>query len=160
MEFAVNYKLYDDLSNVKSEGEAKARLDEQYLILTVQFGEPILLAYTDIIGISDYDDKVDLFLSSKEKLNLWGLGYQYEDFLFQLYKLRNEVLLTYLLMQESQVQPGFEAKYSQTDSNGQVSQSGNCQIRLYETAFGLAEKAIQYASPTAMSLMLTSKITN
>jgi hypothetical protein len=134
MEFAVNYKLYDVSSNVKSEGEAKASLEEQYLTLTVQFGEPIFLAYTDIVGISDYDYKVDLFLNSKEKLNLWGLGYQYEDFLFQLYKLRNEVLLKYLLMQESLLQPGFEAKYSQTDSSGQASSSGNCQIRIYETA--------------------------
>jgi hypothetical protein len=134
VEVAVNYKLYDNSLKIKSEGEAKASLDEQYLTLTVQFGEPIFLAYTDIVGIYDYDYKIDLFLSSKEKLNLWGLGYQYEDFLFQLYKLRNEVLLKYLLMQESQFQPGFEAKYSQTDSNGQVSQSGNCQIRLYETA--------------------------
>ena len=97
MEVTVNYKLFDDSSNLKREGEAKASLDGQYLTLTVQFEEPIFLAYTDIVGISDYDYKVDLF-SSKEKLNLWGLGYQYEDFLFQLYKLRNEVLLKYLLM--------------------------------------------------------------
>ena len=60
----------------------------------------MLFAYTDIIGISDYDYKVDLFLTSKEKLNLWGLGYQYEDFLFQLFKLRNELMLKYLLMEE------------------------------------------------------------
>jgi hypothetical protein len=73
LEVTVNYKLYDDKSNMKSQGEAKAALDEQYLTLTVMFGEPMLFAYTDIVGISDYDYKVDLFLTSNEKLNLWGL---------------------------------------------------------------------------------------
>ena len=134
MEVAVNYKLYDDESNIKNEGEARATLDEKYLTLTVMFGEPMLFAYTDIVGISDYDYKVDLFLTSKEKLNLWGLGYQYEDFLFQLYKLRNELMLKYLLMEESLLQAGFEAQYTQLDPNGQTNQTGNCEIRLYETA--------------------------
>ncbi len=134
MEIAVNYKLYDNDSNIKNEGEARATLDKQYLTLTVMFGEPMLIAYTDIIGISDYDYKVDLFLTSKEKLNLWGLGFQYEDFLFQLYKLRNELMLKYLLMEESLLQAGFQAQYTKLDPNGQTNQTGNCEIRLYETA--------------------------
>jgi hypothetical protein len=134
MEVTVNYKLYDDKSNIKNEGEARATLDKQYLTLTVMFGEPLLFSYTDIIGISDYDYKVDLFLTSKEKLNLWGFGYQYEDFLFQLYKLRNELMLKYLLIDESLLKGGFEAKYKQLDPNGQTNQTGNCEIRLYDTA--------------------------
>ena len=74
MEVALNYKLSDDQANIRNEGEAKATFDDQYLTLTVMFVEPMLFAYTDIVGISDYDYKVDLFLTSKEKLNLWGLG--------------------------------------------------------------------------------------
>jgi hypothetical protein len=134
MEVAVNYKLYDDESNIKNEGEARATFDEQYLTLTIMFGDPMLFAYTDIVGVSDYDYKVDLFLTSKEKLNLWGLGYQYEDFLFQLYKLRNELMLKSLLMEESLLQAGFKAQYTKLDPNGQTSQTGNCEIRLYDTA--------------------------
>jgi hypothetical protein len=134
VEVAVNYKLYNDESNMKNEGEARATFDDQYLTLTVMFGEPMLFAYTDIVGISDYDYKVDLFLTSKEKLNLSGLGYQYEDFLFQLYKLRNELMLKYLLIDESLLKGGFEAQYKQLDSNGQTNKTGNCEIRLYDTA--------------------------
>jgi hypothetical protein len=134
LDVAVNYKLYDDESNLKCEGEAKALLDEKYLTLVVAFGEPMLFAYSDIVGISDYDYKVDLFFTSKEKLNLWGLGYQYEDFLFQLFKRRNELLLKYLLMEESLLQAGFEAQFTWLDSNDQMNQTGNCEIRLYDTA--------------------------
>ncbi len=134
MEVTVNYKLYDDGLKIKNEGEARAKFDDRYLTLTVMFGDPMLFAYTDIVGISDYDYKVDLFLTSKEKLNLWGLGYQYEDFLFQLYKLRNELMLKYLLIDESLLKGGFEAQYKQLDPNGQTNQTGNCEIRLYDTA--------------------------
>jgi hypothetical protein len=137
MEFALNYKLYDNESNLKNEGEARATLDEKYLALTFMFAEPILLAYTDIVGISDQDYKIDLLLTSKEKLNLWGLGYQYEDFLFQLYKLRNELMLKYLLMEEAPIQAGFEAQYTKLDPNGQITQTGNCEIRFYESALSV-----------------------
>jgi hypothetical protein len=134
LEVVVNYKLSDDNSNVKCEGEAKAVLDEKYLTLIVAFGEPMLFSYADIVDISDYDYKVDLFFTSKEKLNLWGLGYHYEDFLFQLFKLRNELLLKYLLMEESLLQAGFEAQFTRFDSNGQMSQTGSCEVRFYDTA--------------------------
>jgi hypothetical protein len=134
LEVPVNYKLSDDNSNIKSEGEAKAVLDEKYLTLIVAFGEPMLFSYVDIVEISDHDYKVDLLFTSKEKLNLWGLGYQYEDFLFQLFRLRNELLLKYLLMEESLLQAGLEAYSTRLDSNGQMRQTGNCEIRLYETA--------------------------
>ena len=134
MEVAVNYKLYSCESSIKTEGEARATFDDQCLTLTVMFGEPMLFAFTDIVGISDYEYKVDLFLTSKEKLSLWGLGYQYEDFLFKLYKLRNELMLKYLLMEESLLQAGFEAQYTKLDPNGQTNQTGNSEIRLYDSA--------------------------
>src|SRR5674476_262334 len=134
MEVALNYKLYDGQANIKNEGEAKATFDDQYLTLTVMFGEPMHYAYTDIVGISDYDYKVDLFLTSKEKLNLSGLGYQYEDFLFQLYKLRNELMIKYLLIDESLLKGGFEACLLYTSPSPRDRQTGNCEIRLYDTA--------------------------
>ncbi len=134
MEVEVKYILYDDEANIKNEGEARVALDEQYLILNATFKEPMLFAYTEIEEISEFNYKVDLFLTSKEKLNLWGLGYQYEDFLFKLYKLRNELMLKYLLIEESLLQGGFEAQYKQLDPNGQINQTGNCEIRLYDTA--------------------------
>ncbi len=119
---------------MKSEGQAKAILDENYLTLMVAFGEPMLLAYTDIVGISEGDYKITLHLTSKEKLNLSGLGYQYEDFLRELFRFRNELLLKYMLMDESLIQAGFEAQFTWLDAKGQLNQTGQCEVRLYETA--------------------------
>ncbi len=134
MQAEVNYKIGDVQGHVTSEGQAKVNLDEKYLTINVKFGEPMLFAYTDILGISDQEYQVDLFLSSKEKLNLSGLGYIYEDFLTELYRLRNQLLLKYLLMDESLIKGGFEAVFTSIDPQGRVNQSGRCEVRLYETA--------------------------
>jgi hypothetical protein len=134
MEFALNYKLFGNESKLKMEEEAKAALDEKYLTLTVMFGQPMLFLYTDIVKIFDYDYKIDLFLTSNETLNLSGLGYHYEDFLFQLHKLRNELMLKYMLMEETLIQAGFQGQYSLFDANDQLSQNGSCEIRFYGSA--------------------------
>jgi hypothetical protein len=94
----------------------------------------MLFSYIDIVTISERDYKIDLYLASKEKLTLSGLGYQYEDFLRELFKFRNELLLKYMLMEETLVQAGFEAQFKWLDTKGQTTQTGNCEIRLYETA--------------------------
>ena len=134
MEATVDFRLVDEASSVKSEGKANVVLDNRFVTLAVEFGEPILFSYTDITGIFEQEYRIKLFLASKEELDLWGLGYRYEDFLSELFRLRNEVLLKYMLMEESPLQSGFRAQFSRLNSSGQVSQSGNCELRLYETA--------------------------
>ena len=134
VEAKANFRLMDEDSNLKSEGEAKVVLDDQYVALVVGFGEPRLFFYTDIVGISEQEYRIKLFLTSKETLELSGLGYQYEDVLSELFRLRNEILLKYLLMEESLVTAGFKAQFSWFESKGQINQSGNCELRLYETA--------------------------
>ena len=134
MEAKASFRLMDEESTLKSEGEAKVILDDQYLTLVVGFGEPRLFSYTDIVGISEQEYRIKLFLTSKETLELSGLGYQYEDVLSELFRLRNEILLKYMLMEESLITGRFSAQFSYFDSKGQINQSGNCELRLYETA--------------------------
>jgi hypothetical protein len=133
MEVQANYKLSEQ-TNVKSSGEAKVVLDDKHLVLKVTLGESLLFSYTDILGIAEGDYKLDLFLTSKDVLSLSGLGYRYEDFLFNLYRLRNELLLKYLLMEESLLKAGFEARFSSFDDKNQLNQTGQCELRLYDTA--------------------------
>jgi hypothetical protein len=134
MEAEVNYKIDDAQGQVTSQGQAKANLDEKYLTLNVKFGQPMLFAYTDIVGISEQEYQFDLFLTSKEKLNLSGLGYNYENFLAELYRQRNQLMLKYLLMNELLIKGGFEAVFNSIDSQGRINLSDRCEVRLYETA--------------------------
>jgi hypothetical protein len=134
LEVAVSFALYDAQSTETSIGEGKAVLDDQYLTVNIAFGEPMLYAFTDIVGISDHDYRIDLVFTSGEKLTLSQLGYQYEDFLFQLFRLRNELMLKYLLMEESLIQAGFEAQFTSIDAVGQTNMAGGCEVRLYDSA--------------------------
>ncbi|MFB3888315.1 MAG: hypothetical protein ACE14S_02420 [Candidatus Bathyarchaeia archaeon] len=134
METALNYNLTDERRSLKAEGEAKATLDEKYLTLAPESGETLLFAYTDITGILEEDYQITLYLSSRETLNLSGLGYRYEDFLRELFRLRNELLLKYMLMDETLLQAGYGAQFRWLNQKGQVVQLGDCEVRLYETA--------------------------
>jgi hypothetical protein len=154
VDFSLFYSLSDDKSKVKAEGEAKAALNENYLTLSVDFGEPMLFSYVDITGILDNDYTVDITLTSNEKLTLKRLGYQYEDFLFQLFRLRNQLLLKYLLMEELLLQAGFEGQYSSISSDGQM-KTGQCEIRLYDTGLVLLP---QKADPIRIPYCYISQI--
>lgn len=134
METELYYKLFDAQSTIKSEGQAKAVLDGKYLTLNLEFGDPLFYSYTDFLGVSEGDYQINLFLPLKEKLHLSRLGYQYEDFLREFFRLRNELLLKYLLMEDKLIQGSFKAQYTCFDSLGQLQHKGSCELRIYETA--------------------------
>lgn len=134
MECSLEYLLTDLAGQETSSGEARARLEEEKLAILPKFGEPLFLSYRDILDISEGDYKVRLTLSSKEDLLLSNLGYRYEDFLRVLSKLRNEVLLGDMLMQENLRRFGVEAEFVYWDESGKESGGGKCEPRLYETA--------------------------
>ncbi len=134
METELYYKLFDAQSTIKSEGQAKAVLDDKYLTINLEFGDPLFYSYTDFLGASEGDYQINLFLPLNEKLNLSRLGYQYEDFLREFFRLRNELLLKYLLMEDELIQGSFEAQYTCFNSRGQLEHKGSCELRIYETA--------------------------
>ena len=86
MESEANYSLKDEQLNLKSEGQAKAVLDDKNLTLAVDFGEPKLFSYTDMVQISEGDYQIIILMNSKETLTISGLGYNFENFLFNLFK--------------------------------------------------------------------------
>ncbi|MGB5933413.1 MAG: hypothetical protein WBH57_10160 [Anaerolineae bacterium] len=134
MECSLEYLLTDMAGQETSSGEGLARLEEENLAILPRFGEALFLSYRDILDISEGDYKVRITLNSKENLLLSNLGYRYEDFLRVLSKLRNEVLLEDMLMQENLRRSGVEAEFVYWDESGKESGRGKCEPRLYETA--------------------------
>ncbi len=134
MEAEANYTLKDEQLILKSEGKAKAVLDDKNLTLAVDFGEPKLFSYTDMAQISEGDYQIVILMNSKETLTLSGLGYNFENFLFNLFKSRNELLLQYMLMDEALIKADFEAQFTWSNSSGEKSNPDTCEARLYETA--------------------------
>jgi hypothetical protein len=133
METELTYQLTSQ-TGATIEGTAKGTLDEKYLTLTVEFGEPLLYAYTDITAINDADYQISLQLAGSQTLTLSRLGYEYENFLLQLFRLRSEHLLKLLLMDEKLLKAGYTAQYKHLNQQGKPIQQGTCEVRIYETA--------------------------
>ena len=134
MECALAYVLRSEKGETVSSSSAKALLNARYLSIVSEFDGSLLFAFNDILGISEEDYKVNIFLSTREKLTLSELGYKYEDFLKTLFRLRNELLLKYMLMEEKLRDLGGEAEFIWNDQEGKVMLKGLCELRLYETA--------------------------
>ena len=134
MECALAYVLSSEKRETVASGAAKALLDAKYLSIVPEFGGSLLFVFSDILGISEEDYKVNIYLSTREKLTLSELGYKYEDFLKTLFRLRNELLLKYMLMEEKLRDLGGEAEFVWNDQEGKVMLKGLCELRLYETA--------------------------
>jgi len=133
MSCELSYALEDDGGKIVASGSAKAILDDKSLVIEPISGENLVLSYTDIVGISDEDYSVKLFLSSMHKVKLNQIGYEYENFLVTLYRLKNELFIKYLLMNE-----GLRAAQIEADfifySQGEAVFKGLCEVRLYESA--------------------------
>jgi len=120
-----NYQLYGE----NSDGECVVRLEEGGLSILPKFGEPLNITFRDVLSFKTSDFKISLDLTSKETLILSNLGYSYDDFVRVFSKLRNEVLLKDLLMNESTRKSGVEATFAFYNETGEKEQQGKCDPR-------------------------------
>jgi hypothetical protein len=131
--FEVTYTLESETGNIITTSSAKATLDDSSIMIDPLSGADLTISYTDIMGILDEDYKVKLFLSSKNKVTLSQIGYEYENFLITLYRLKNELYLKYLLMNEGLRAKQIEASFTFSSYGEDVFQ-GLCEVRLYDSA--------------------------
>ena len=137
LECHLNYSLIDEKGVEVANKKAQARLDEENLLISPEFGEALLFSYRDILEVCEGDYKVNLMLGLKEKLILSGLGYHYEDFVRVLCKLRSELLLKDMLVKEKVIKSGVKAEFIFVSPDRSEKQKGICEPRLYETALAI-----------------------
>lgn len=131
------YNLLNENGQITEQGDAQLILTEESLSLMPEFNEPIYLSLRDILEISRGDYRIHLQLTSGETLTLFKFGYKYEDFLRNLTRLRNELLLRDMLMHETLRKSGVEAEYCYFSGNAGEGERGTCEVRLYETGMVL-----------------------
>lgn len=137
MTSSCSFLLRNDAGSELAKGEAELKLEDEKLTILPKFGEVISLALTDITEILPRDYILDLILSSREILSVFDLGYEFGDFVLNLFHLRNEIILKYLLMNESIKKSGIWGELTLDDASGMVNQFEKCEIRLYETSMVL-----------------------
>lgn len=132
MECPLSYSLTSERGEQLEKGEGRGRLVREGLVILPKFGELLSVPFRDITGITAKNYRVHLLLSSGERITLWDLGYDYENFLRVLNRLRNEVLLQDLLMSETLRKSDVEVEFVFTDEGGRA-RRGRGSVRLYET---------------------------
>ncbi len=130
----ISFILSDDISNDKDGVEAELQLFEDKLCVLPKFKQPLTLSFRDIVNFESKDYKVYFYLNSKEVLQIFDLGYKYEDFLRIFSRLYNEMVIKDLLMNESIKKSGVDAEFIIYDENNIEKQNGNCELRIYDTA--------------------------
>lgn len=117
-----------------AKGEGEVQLEAELLSLLPKFGETIFLSLVDIAEIMQVDYRLNLGLQSEEKLSLSEMGYRLGDFVTNLSAARNEMILKFLLMNESIRKGGVSGELDIAYSSGSKKRFENCRLRLYETS--------------------------
>ena len=131
------FALSNEAGNELVKGEAQINLDSERLSILPKFGEAIHLSLVDITKILPVDYRVDMTLSSRERISVFNLGYKFGDLVSNLFQARNEMILKYLLLNESIKKSGVWGDLSLTDSSSAARQFEGCEFRLYETSIVL-----------------------
>jgi hypothetical protein len=136
-----------------SNGEARAFLGEDHLLLRPSSGESLTYPYRSILGLVEGDYRFTLQLTSHEQLELFQLGYQYENFLKTLCRLRNEILLKDMLMQESLKKGGLKGEFVWKNAGESRELQGAGEPRLYDTGLVLVPERADPIRLTYSDLM-------
>lgn len=142
---------------------AKAVLNKEGLCLTPEFGGQLFYSYREIQSISAVDYRINLKLDG-ETIILAELGYHYEDFRRVLIRMRNETLLSNLLMNETLCFTCPEAEYNYLNETGVVHE-GHGEARIYQTGIVVMPESgelfripfAEFTGVTAEDYRITSK---
>lgn len=132
--YSCSYSLARESGEALAKGQAQAELAGEKLSVLPTLGEAIHLLLTDMTEVVPRDYRVELGLSSRERLSIFDLGYNFENFVSDLFRSRNEMILKYLLMNESVKKSSVWGDLTYDDGSGVQKQFEKCEVRLYETS--------------------------
>jgi len=115
-------------------GNAAARLEKEKLTLSAESGETFTFPLRDILEIRLNDYHLLLTFTFNESLDLFKLGFKFEDFTKKLCKFRNELILQDMLIREKVREKDVEGKFTRIDADGKEDTRGKCEIRVYDTS--------------------------
>lgn len=130
----MSYILLDKVNKEIERGECKGTVDEEYLTLFPKFGSILPFHLRDIAEIKVENYRIILLMESLDKIVLFNLRHDFDDFLRVLTKMRNEVIIKDLLMNETLRKTDVETEFIYCDETGVEKISGTSRVRLYETS--------------------------
>lgn len=132
MEAAADYSIETVDGDDLERGEVTVSLTEEAVELR---GEATYrFTYRAIRSVDAGEYTVRLTVEPGRTIELTKLGRRYNDFLRELHHRRNAVLLADMLMDEGLRQPGVEAEFQYVDNRRNLTNGGESEVRLYDTA--------------------------
>ncbi len=117
--------------------EGSVELKKESIILGASGFPALTVSLRDIISFTVADYRIFLTVLPSLFLQLYDLGFEYENFLKHFSDLRNDVLIKDLLMKEKIVKPDVEGEFEFSDKDGSIKEKGECRVRSYETGLVL-----------------------
>jgi len=134
-ECPLSYVLKNQQQQEVSKGKAKARIEKEKLSLFAESGKPLVYPLRDISRILEKEYHLYLSLSAGQKLELFYIGFKYEDFFKELSKNRNELILQDMLIKEKvRKKNDVHGDFSWSNELGEKVASGKCLARIFETS--------------------------
>ncbi len=130
----ISFSYFDDIGETISKGDASIQILEENLIVLPERDTAIDIPLREIISFDFKDYRVYFNLVSKEKIEIFDLGYKYEDFIRIFTKIYNELIMKDMLMKENLQKSGIDAEFIFCNEKGDEMQKRNCELRLYDTA--------------------------
>lgn len=140
---SLSFLLGSDRDGEKVKGNARARLEKEKLFLSAESGETFTFPLREIREIRQQEYHLLLDLSFDESLDLYKLGYKFEDFTRTLCKFRNELILQDMLIREKNRKKDVDGKFARFNAAGKEEISGKCEVRVYETSLTVIPETSQ-----------------
>jgi len=128
-----SFSVDENDNTISPKVQGRIKLTTENLQIIPKFKEPLFITFRDIVEFYTDDYKLILILTSLEKITISDLGYKFEDCVRIFSRLYNELMLKDLLMNETLKKSGINAEFLWLAENGMTKNSGNCEIRIYET---------------------------
>jgi len=134
LELTGNIVLKNDKEVQIPETSAKIVLGKENFSIFLENQGTYIFSYREVLDLIPADYQLKLSFGKEKELQIFQLGYQYEDFVKIFIKLRNETLLKDLLFQETLKKSGLMADFVCLNQSGVEKQKGKAEFKFYQTS--------------------------
>lgn len=134
LEFPAAFRLSNNQGLETASGKTRAIIAPESLSLRTEHGASIIFSLRDIQDMWEHDYHIFLSLPHGETLDLFSLGFKFEDALRLLMKNYRKLVLSDMLVREKILYRDAVADLTLLNAAGEKNPGGKCELLLYETS--------------------------
>lgn len=136
-ECPLSFSLLNDDQQVQTKGSARAQIDKEHLTILSDAGDALVFPLRELLQIEDQEYHLFLPFTFNQQLNLFNLGFKFEDFTRTLSKCHHEIIMQDMLVKENIRKKDVTAEYARFNEKGEKGRQGKCELRIFETTLAV-----------------------